>query len=292
MSTGRVRSWINKWCPPEKLGVGSIHEYKTRWRNCSIEGRNIDKFHPIWSRSLIGNRPFEHKYRQCLPPVCQYTGKKVYMLCYGQTRAWTKWEHFKLFYRARIWGCSGYPRCCWTWSLPIRSLFRRHYNSWRCSPVLYRQIDTIWAAAPDKRPIAGSMLKQYRTAVEANRLDDALVFGLEHFAKASLDEIELIRSSPQWSRQVSLTPTWVRELIAIDNLGPSLDRYKNLNMPVLLLVGTKSKEYPLRATSEALSTILPHASLEHLQGHGHTAHLTAPQMLADVVTNFLVERPD
>lgn len=145
---------------------------------------------------------------------------------------------------------------------------------------------------PIRGPIAGSMLKQYRTAVEANRLDDALVFGLEHFAKASLDEIELIRSSPQWSRQVSLTPTWVRELIAIDNLGPSLDRYKNLNMPVLLLVGTKSKEYPLRAASEALSTILPHASLEHLQGQGHTAHLTAPQMLADVVTNFLVERPD
>jgi len=141
---------------------------------------------------------------------------------------------------------------------------------------------------PIRGPVAGSMLEIYRTAVEENRLDDALVFGLEHFAGTSAEEIALIRSKPQWSRQVYLAPTWVRELEAIDNLGPNLDRYKNLNMPVLLLTGTSSKDYPLRAASEVLSTILPHASLEHLQGQGHTAHLTAPQMLADVVTNFLL----
>ena len=144
---------------------------------------------------------------------------------------------------------------------------------------------------PIRGSIAGSMLEIYRTAVEENRLDDALVFGLEHFAGTSAEEIALIRSKPQWSRQVYLAPTWVRELEAIDNLGPNLDRYKNLNMPVLLLTGTSSKDYPLRAASEVLSTILPHASLEHLQGQGHTAHLTAPQMLADVVTNFLLATP-
>jgi pimeloyl-ACP methyl ester carboxylesterase len=144
---------------------------------------------------------------------------------------------------------------------------------------------------PIRGPVAGPMLETYRTAVEANQLDDALAFGLEHFASTSAEEIALIRSSPQWGRQVFLAPTWVRELEAIDNLGPSLDRYKNLNMPVLLLTGSKSKEYPLRAASEALSTILPHASLENLQGQGHTAHLTAPQMLADVVANFLLTTP-
>lgn len=145
---------------------------------------------------------------------------------------------------------------------------------------------------PIRGPFEGSMLKTYRTAVEENRLDDALVFGLEHFAGTPAEEIALIRSRPQWNKQTSLAPTWVREMEAIDNLGPSLERYKSLNMPVLLLTGTRSKDYPLKAASEALSTILPHASLEKLQGQGHTAHLTAPQMLADVVINFLLATPD
>lgn len=144
---------------------------------------------------------------------------------------------------------------------------------------------------PIRGPVAGSMLEPYRTAIEENRLDDALVFGLEHFAKTSAEEIALIRRSPQWSKQTSLAPTWVREMEAIDNLGPSLDRYMSLNMPVLLLTGIRSQEYPLRAASQVLSTILPHASLEYLQGQGHIAHLMASQMLADIVTNFLLETP-
>jgi len=145
---------------------------------------------------------------------------------------------------------------------------------------------------PIRGPVAGSMLETYRATVEENRLDDALAFGLEHFAGTSAEEIALIRSRPHWSRQVSLAPSWIRELEAIDNLGPDLDRYMNLNMPVLLLTGSRSKEYPLRAAAEALSTTLPHASLECLQGQGHSAHLRAPQMLADAVTSFLQAASD
>ena len=141
---------------------------------------------------------------------------------------------------------------------------------------------------PVKGPIAGSMLESYRKAVEANRLDDALVFGLEHFVNLPADEIVLRRKSPQWNRQVSLTPTWVRELEAIDQLGPSLDRYRHLNTPTLMLTGSESDEHHLRVASEALNNVLPHASLEHLKGQGHLAHLMAPQMLADIVANFLL----
>lgn len=141
---------------------------------------------------------------------------------------------------------------------------------------------------PIRGPVAGLKLEPYRIAVEENRLDDALVFGLEHFAGVPAEEIGLMRSSPQWSKQVQLAPTWVRELEAIDNLGPSLDRYENLEMPVLLLTGTRSKEYPLRAASEALSNILPHVNIKYLQDQGHAAHLMAPQMLADVVTSFIM----
>lgn len=141
---------------------------------------------------------------------------------------------------------------------------------------------------PIKGPIAGSMLEPYRKAIAANQLDDALAFGLEHFVNVPADDIVLRRKSPQWSRQISLTPTWVRELEAIDQLGPSLDRYRHLNTPTFLLTGSDSDEHNLRAASEALNTILPHASLEHLQGQGHLAHLMAPQMLADVVASFLL----
>jgi pimeloyl-ACP methyl ester carboxylesterase len=135
--------------------------------------------------------------------------------------------------------------------------------------------------------VAGSALDPYRTAVEIGDLDQALNIGLLHFAQEKPENIAFLRQTPAWSPMAALTPTWVRELQEIDALGPDLTRYGKLTMPILLLLGTESAEHPLRDASVALSAALANAQIAPLSGQGHTAHMIAPDLVAEVISQFL-----
>jgi pimeloyl-ACP methyl ester carboxylesterase len=103
----------------------------------------------------------------------------------------------------------------------------------------------------------------------------------------SAGEISALRQTPLWKQRATLTPTWTRELEAIDRLGPSLDRYGQLAAPTLLLLGTATAAHHQVATT-ALAKALPDARVVLLQGEGHVAHLTVPDTVAKEVTDFLL----
>jgi pimeloyl-ACP methyl ester carboxylesterase len=136
--------------------------------------------------------------------------------------------------------------------------------------------------------VAGNALEPYRTAVEIGDLDQALNIGLLHFAHEKPENIAFLRQTPVWSAMAALTPTWVRELQEIDHLEPDLTRYEKLTMPILLLLGTESAEHPLRDASVALNTTLMDAHIAPLSGQGHTAHMIAPDRVAEVISQFLL----
>jgi pimeloyl-ACP methyl ester carboxylesterase len=136
--------------------------------------------------------------------------------------------------------------------------------------------------------VAGTALELYRTAVEAGDFDQALHIGLSHFAHEKPENIAFLRQTPAWSPMAALTPTWVRELQEIDHLGPDLTRYEKLTIPILLLLGTESAEHPLRDASVALNTALTDAHVAPLSGQGHTAHMMAPDLVAEVIRQFLL----
>jgi pimeloyl-ACP methyl ester carboxylesterase len=115
---------------------------------------------------------------------------------------------------------------------------------------------------------------------QKNKLDNQV-------AQEKLENIAFLRQTPARSPMAALTPTWVRELQEIDALGPDLTRYKKLTMPILLLLGTESAEHPLQGASVALSTALTNAQIASLSGQGHTAHMIAPGLVAEVITQFL-----
>lgn len=57
--------------------------------------------------------------------------------------------------------------------------------------------------------------------------------------------------------------------------------------PILLLLGTESAEHPLRDATVALNTTLMDAHIAPLPGQGHTAHMMAPDLVAEVIRQFL-----
>jgi pimeloyl-ACP methyl ester carboxylesterase len=135
--------------------------------------------------------------------------------------------------------------------------------------------------------VTGGALGDYRKAIESGDLDGALALGLNKFAGATSEQIQALRRSALWPKMVALAPSWVREVEAIDQLGPNLNRYRDLLVPTLLLSGTLSPKYPLQDATEALGATLKNVQISRLEGQGHDAHSRAPTLVAERVAAFL-----
>ncbi len=89
-----------------------------------------------------------------------------------------------------------------------------------------------------------------------------------------------------WEARKRVTPTLPRELRA--ELAHRLDReaLAAVTAPTLLLVGTESPDWATRST-EAYADALPNAEKHLLEGQGHGANVSAPELLAGELTRFL-----
>jgi len=135
--------------------------------------------------------------------------------------------------------------------------------------------------------VTGGALGDYRKGIETGDVEGALALGLNKFAGIASEQIQALRKSPLWTKMVALAPSWVREVEAIDQLGPDLSRYRDIKVPTLLLTGTLSPKYPLQDATVALAATLKNVQISRLEGQGHDAHSRAPALVAERVAAFL-----
>jgi pimeloyl-ACP methyl ester carboxylesterase len=140
---------------------------------------------------------------------------------------------------------------------------------------------------PAGGPIAGENLALYVRAVAEGDLDTALAIGLSKFTRLSDEAILKLRVSRAWPRLRILAPGWSRELEAMDSHPASLQRYRTLACPTLLLRGSVSPEHPMQDAARALSEVLPDVRVETLMGQGHMALRDAPGQVARLIADFL-----
>ncbi len=100
------------------------------------------------------------------------------------------------------------------------------------------------------------------------------------------DQIDELALSPVWERRKQVLPTLPRELRAELAFRLDRDALAMLATPTLMLLGSESPEWARRST-EAYSEALPHAELRILEGHGHGANTSGPELLAAEVARFL-----
>ncbi len=136
-------------------------------------------------------------------------------------------------------------------------------------------------------PVAGEYLGAYRTAIATGQWDDALDIGLTRFVGLPSHQVARMRNMPSWSHMRSLAPTWTRELEAIDRLGATLERYRALKSPTLLLAGNDSAQHPLKEATAALGHVLQNVRLTNFAGQGHMANRLVPELVARAVAGFL-----
>jgi pimeloyl-ACP methyl ester carboxylesterase len=99
--------------------------------------------------------------------------------------------------------------------------------------------------------------------------------------------LEQLRASPLWPERVAAAHTIARELRAEESYQP-MEALSSCAIPVLLLLGGESPEWAKKGT-ELIQSLLPDSRVAVLEGEGHIAILTAPQLVADQVARFLGE---
>jgi pimeloyl-ACP methyl ester carboxylesterase len=128
---------------------------------------------------------------------------------------------------------------------------------------------------------------EYARAAEEGDLDKAVELGLTNFSHLPPAAIEMARNSPGWQRLCALAKSWIRELEAIAALNPDVERYRVLDRPTLLLVGSLSPKHPMQQATSALAGVLPNVRVQLLANQGHTAMRTSPEMVAPLIREFL-----
>lgn len=143
--------------------------------------------------------------------------------------------------------------------------------------VLY---EPVFGLEPDR-----ATLERLDALVGSGRGGEAVAVFLRD-AGLTEEEIDGIRSSPTWPERVEAAHTLSREERAAASYSPSPDLLALMEVPTLLLVGSESPPAFL-GVAERLRTLLPDGTIQVLEGQGHAANMTAPELLAAKIASFV-----
>jgi pimeloyl-ACP methyl ester carboxylesterase len=102
------------------------------------------------------------------------------------------------------------------------------------------------------------------------------------------EEFEYYRTLPPWPARVAVAHTLPRELRALEKYRFVSRRFKDLQVPALLLLGGDSPP-DTKAAVRTVDAALPDSRIVILPGQQHVAMDTAPELFLKFVKTFLTE---
>lgn len=135
-------------------------------------------------------------------------------------------------------------------------------------------------------PLGGEALVRAQAAVARGQSGKALAIFLR--------EIVRIPAWAAWLTGVAVpmvpslrryAPHQIDDCAAIEELGDRLDTYARIAVPTILLGGDHSPAH-LGERLDALERVLPQAERVLMRGQGHTANVTAPGRMAEIITGL------
>jgi pimeloyl-ACP methyl ester carboxylesterase len=102
------------------------------------------------------------------------------------------------------------------------------------------------------------------------------------------DEVEQLKSSPAWPMRLATAHTIPRETLAEAQYVFDAQRFKDLHVPVLLLLGGDSP-HATKEVTEMVNAALPNSQIAVMPGQQHIAMYTAPELFLHNVLTFLLE---
>ncbi len=133
-------------------------------------------------------------------------------------------------------------------------------------------------------PIAGEPGRRARAALDAGDPVAAMEIHMRDIVGLPPAVVAAMFALPEArTRFAQVAAAQIADDEALDALGLGIERYGALDVPAVLIEGDGSPAH-LRRRLADLAAILPCVEqIVTLPGQGHTAHLTAPDLLADVI---------
>lgn len=123
-------------------------------------------------------------------------------------------------------------------------------------------------------------------ALAAGDDEAAIVLVLRDVLEFTDDQMDAVRSGPEWERRVAVAPTVAREARAEEGWVYRDGQFDGITAHTLLLSGSESTSAVKQAT-EAAAAAVPGARVHVLDGHAHIAHRTHPALAAALVREFI-----
>ncbi|MCP2335129.1 alpha/beta fold hydrolase [Actinomadura rupiterrae] len=136
---------------------------------------------------------------------------------------------------------------------------------------------------PTKELVAGAAGVRARELLDAGEPAEAMRVHLRDIVQMPADWVDMVFAHEEARAAfAAVAAAQIADNEAIDALGTGIGRFAALDLPTTLLEGDQSPSH-LRERLADLADVLPDARVVTLAGHGHVAHITAPEPLAEAV---------
>jgi pimeloyl-ACP methyl ester carboxylesterase len=152
------------------------------------------------------------------------------------------------------------------------------------------RLDGLPRLALYEAPMGGVLADEAWTArfeanLEVGQADQAVRDFMSDVGGYTDAEIEAMQGTPAWRARIAAAPTVPRELHAEHRFATDDLRLTESATPTLILVGSESPSWAKRST-EAFAAAIPQSELHVLEGHGHGAAVSGPELLASELREF------
>jgi pimeloyl-ACP methyl ester carboxylesterase len=135
---------------------------------------------------------------------------------------------------------------------------------------------------PETSPPPGFIERAEQMLAEGDRAG-VLVMGYRELLQLSDQEIEQLKSRPEWSARIASVHTMPRELRTVEEMEFDARRLARVRVPTLLLVGEKGPDWK----ADAAAAVIPDARVHVLEGQAHAADMFAPQVVSEPLLAFV-----
>jgi pimeloyl-ACP methyl ester carboxylesterase len=135
-------------------------------------------------------------------------------------------------------------------------------------------------------PQRAILLDRMEQMLTDDKREEVVITLLRDMLNVPQPMLDRIKTMPNWASQVEAAHTIPRELRQSHCYAPDLSTLEQITVPILFLLGSESPSF-FRQTTEALSAHLPNSQIVVLPGQQHSAMLTAPELFANEIIQFL-----
>lgn len=130
------------------------------------------------------------------------------------------------------------------------------------------------------------ILERFHALIRAGKAEEALLMTYET-GETSTEELNLLRSQPNWQARISAAHTIPREVASVRNYSFDPGRFEELKLPTLLLLGSLSIPF-YKAATEMLHASLSQSQLVLLPEQQHEAVVAAPDLVLREIIDFFL----